>query len=482
MVKKIAYALGLSIIVAIGIIGYNTLTAPNLQRKIKTLPPPALSPFALQHFQQAIQYKTISYDNPKQWDSVPFIQFRKFLETTYPLVHKHLQREIISDYSYLYKWEGKNKTLEPYILMAHQDVVPIEEASKNMWTCNPFGGEIKDGYIWGRGTTDDKINLISILESTEKLLKENYQPERTIYFSFGHDEEISGINGAKKIAQLLASKKIKAALVLDEGGFITQEKLPGIKQATALIGTAEKGYLTVKLTVTKQGGHSSMPENETAIDILLKAIIQLRSHPFEPKFTESTKDLMQFIGPKFKFPGNMAMANPRLFKSLIIGNYEKSGSGNAMIRTTEVPTIINSGVKENVIPTIAEATLNFRLLPGDSSVEIIKKVKEIINDKRVVLTVNKNAVFEGSAATPANGNAFRKIDSIARLSYPNILTTPFLLIGATDSRYFSNISDNIIKFSPMHDPIGFHAINERVSLESFRHSLWFYEQLMRNCN
>ncbi len=481
MFQKIMLFILAGFLILIGIIAFNTLTAPNKQISLAANPAPSLPDSALHHFQQAIQFQTVSFGDTADWKAEPFIQFRQFLEKTYPLVHQKLTREIISEYSYLYTWEGKNPQLNPYILMAHQDVVPIEGATKKMWTSDPFAGTVKDGYIWGRGTTDDKINLISILESAEKLLTENYRPERTVYFIFGHDEEISGKKGAVKIAELLQSRKVKADIVLDEGGFVTKEKVPGLKKPVALIATAEKGYVTLDLTVTKNGGHSSMPDNETALDILFKAIVELRTHPFKARFVESTKDFLEFIGPEMGFPNNMAMANPTLFKKLIVSNYAKSGSGNAMIRTTAVPTIIHSGMKENVIPTVATATVNFRLLPGDSAADIIRQVKKVIDDNRVEITVKNNNITEGSPTTSANSTAFKRVDSLIKRSYADVLNAPFLLVGATDSRYFYTISENIIKFSPMEDPIGFHGIDERVSLKSFQHSLWFFEQFLRSC-
>ena len=479
--KKILLALLLLLLIFIGIIAFKTINAPNLQSKITAIPAPALSDDALKHFQQSISYQTVSYGDVSLWDSLPFIAFRKFLETTYPLAHQQLKREIISNYSYLYKWQGYDTTLNPFILMAHQDVVPIEESTKTQWNFEPFSGIIKDGYVCGRGTTDDKINLISILESTEKLLKENFKPARTIYFVFGHDEELGGKNGAKKIAELLESRKVKAELVMDEGGFVTDEKVPDVTKPVALVGTSEKGYLSIEFSVNKMGGHSSMPESETAIDILTKAIVKLRSKPFEAKFVESTKNLFEFLGPEMKFPNNMAFANPIIFKSIIVKNYEKSSSGNAMIRTTFVPTIIHAGIKDNVVPTLATAVVNFRLLPGDSSKHIFQKVKTIINDDRVVM---KNLSLDSPEATPvssATSVAFKTIDSIIKKSYSGVLTTPFLMIGGTDSKHFHGVSENIFKFSPMKDPIGFHTIDERVSIESYRHSLWFFEQLMRSC-
>lgn len=479
--KKILSFILLVLLILIGIVALKTITAPNLQSKIEATPLPLASDASLQHFQQAITYQTISYADAAKWDSTPFVNFRKFLEDTYPLVHHKLDREIISNYAYVYKWQGKDAILKPTILMAHQDVVPIEESTRNMWTVAPFAGIVKDGFIWGRGTTDDKINLISILESAEKLLKEDFQPERTIYFVFGFDEEIGGKQGALKIAKLFQDRNIKADMIIDEGGILTKEKVPGLSKPVALIGTAEKGYMSLELSVNKKGGHSSQPEHETAIDILSKAIIQIREHPFEARFVESTQDLMKYLGPEMKFPNNMAFANPWLFKSLIINDYSKSGTGNAMIRTTGVPTIINSGMKDNVVPTLATAVINFRLLPGDSANFVLQRVKEIVNDNRVVIKPYDDNISEASPTTPATSNAFERVDSIVKKSYSGVLSAPLLLIGATDSRHFTDVSDNIIKFSPMMDPIGFHGIDERVSLESYQHSLWFFEQFLRSC-
>jgi len=452
---------------------------PSRQSKVEGLQAPEISESALKHFQQALSYKTISYGDSLLFDSAQFIGFRRFLETTYPDFHSKLSREILAGYTLLYKWEGKSPELKPVVLMAHQDVVPIEEATDSMWTVDPFGGEVKDGFIWGRGTTDDKINLISMLEATEKLLAENVQPERTVYFSFGHDEEVGG-KGARAVAALLKSRNIEAEYVLDEGGIVTLDKMPGITRPLALLGTSEKGYLSLELTVEIAGGHSSMPEEETAIDILNKALVNLRSQPFPSDLTGSTLEGTAFLGPELPFVQKMAFANQWLFKGMIIGFYEKTPQGAAMVRTTMVPTIINAGVKDNVVPTVAKAVVNFRLLPGDLSEKVIEEVKSKINDDRVKVN-NKNSFFsEATAVTSAESTGYRKIDEAIKKSLPETITAPFLMIGATDSRYFGEVSPNIIKFSPMIDPIGFHGIDERVSLESYKTALWFYEQLLRN--
>ena len=318
-----------------------------------------------------------------------------------------------------------------------------------------------------------------MVEAAEKLLSENFQPERTIYFSFGHDEEIGG-KGAIAAATLLKSRNIEAEFVLDEGGIITLTKMPGITKPLALLGTSEKGYLSLELTVEEVGGHSSMPAEETSIDILSKALVNLRSRPFPSDLTGSTLEGTQYLGPEMPFVQKMAFANQWLFKGIIISKYEKSPQSAAMVRTTMVPTIIVAGVKDNVVPTVAKATVNFRLLPGDLSAVVIEEVKRKIGDERVKVENRMGFISEATPVTSAESEGYKIVDESIKRSYPQTMTAPFLMIGATDSRFFREISPNIIKFSPMIDPIGFHGIDERVSLESYKTALWFYEQLIRS--
>ena len=481
MIKKFLLFILVCVLILLTVLVTNTFLKSSKQIHVEATPAPEISPAALQHFQGALAFKTVSNSNPALFDSSQFIGFRNYLETTYPNFHGQLQREIIKDFTLLFTWKGKNPDLKPIVLMAHQDVVPIELGTESLWSVDPFAGEVKDDFIWGRGTTDDKINLISILEAAEKLLATNFQPERTIYFSFGHDEEIGG-SGAIAVAKLLKERGVEAEFVMDEGGIITKSQIPGITQPVALIGTSEKGYLSLILSVEEEGGHSSMPAPETSIDILTRAIVRLRDQPFEARFSESMNGFIESLGPEMPFVQRMAFANPWLFKSMIIGIYESSAGGNAMIRTTAAPTIIQAGLKDNVIPTLSTATINFRLLPGDKGEAVIAQVKEIINDDRVSVSIYKNSLSEASAVTPMNSVGYQKIASAIKSSYADLLASPFLMIGATDSRYFGEVSSNIIKFSPMIDPIGFHGINERVSLESYQTSLWFYEQLLKELN
>ncbi len=467
------------VVVLISVLLFNTFRTGPSETSIVAQPAPKITDSALSHFQGAISFKTISWGDPSLWDSTQFIAFQAFLAKTYPRMHAALSPEKVEGYTLLYTWTGADSTLNPIILMAHQDVVPIEESTRDQWTVDPFAGIVKDGFIWGRGTTDDKINLVSICESVEKLLTEGYKPRRTVYIIFGHDEEIGG-KGAVAIAARMEAMGIKADLLMDEGGIITKEKLPGMTKPVALLGTAEKGYLSLVLTAQVPGGHSSMPEKETSVDVLSKALVRLRENPFPARFTEPMEGLMKAVGPEMPFLQRMAFANPWLFKGMIASNYEKTGAGNAMLHTTLVPTIIEGGIKDNVVPTQVKATINLRLLPGDSVEAVIKRVEEIIQDKRITVSKHRGAIAEPSGVTSSKSFGYLKMEKIMKNSYPDVVTAPFLMIGATDSRHFGKVSSNIIKFSPMIDPIGFHGINERVSLESFQTALWFYEQLLRD--
>jgi carboxypeptidase PM20D1 len=469
MLKNIFRFLLFGIIILIIIILFNTFRfTKDIPRK-QALEQAPINDSAIRHMSEAVQIKTISYA-----DSLPV---DTFLERAYPLVHQKLPRQIFNQFSYLYKWEGKNKDLSPYVIMAHMDVVPVEEATANKWTVAPFSGIIKDSTIWGRGSVDDKGSVISILEAAENLLRQNYQPDRTIYLSFGHDEESSGTRGATAVAEWFRQQNIHPEMVLDEGGEITAENFPELKRPVAAIGIAEKGYLSFQLSVEKNGGHSSMPEKETAIDILTKALVKLRENPMPFRITMPAKELFNRVGPGMPFVKRMALSNLWLFEPLLKSESEKSNVTFASFHTTIVPTIIKSGIKDNVIPASATAIVNCRSLPGDSKEDVIAFIKKQINDDRVEVIpekVNNNA----TAITPFDSASFKKIETICYQSMPDVIPVPFLVIGATDSRHFSDVSNNILRFTAAVDVKGFHGIDERLPISDFKRMIFFFTLLI----
>ena len=436
-----------------------------------------------ERFSNALKIKTISPENPKDFDSLSFNKFNHYLETTYPLTDSLLVKKQFSNYSHLYQWEGTDTNLKPIVLMAHLDVVPVIEENLTDWKQPPFEGKVVNDTLWGRGTIDDKIGVIGLLEATERLLKEGYEPERTLYLSFGHDEEIGGLKGAKVIVEYLKAQGVEAEYVLDEGGTISQGIIPGITKDVALIGVAEKGYVSLELSVKKEGGHSSMPEKESAIDILSAAIVKVKSQPFPAKLAGPIAGFIEYLGPEMSGINRFIFANRWLFSSIITGVYEKTGSGNALVRTTTAPTIFNAGVKDNVIPQNAKATINFRIMSGEDSNSVMDRVKKLINDPRIKIEKGRMQ-SEPSKVSSTNSFGFRQLQSTIAEVYPDALVAPFLVIAGTDAKHFEPIANDIYRFSPMiinaNNIKSFHGLNERIAVKDFKQAVRFYHRLIEN--
>lgn len=474
--KKIGITFAVLLLALIGFILFNTLTSKSKQLAIAPLPTVPVSDSVITHLQQAIRFKTVSYDH-KPADTVEFAAFHAFLQKNFPLFHSRLKMEKVNNYALLFTWKGKNPAFKPIILMAHQDVVPVEESSRNLWEAAPFGGELKNGFVWGRGAVDDKGSLMAILEGAEKLLQENYQPASDIYFVFSNDEETLG-SGARKIAALLQRRNVKPALVLDEGGIITSKQIPGMQKPVALIGIAEKGYVTLDLKVAFPGGHSSMPGPETAIDILASAVLKLKTNPFPATVSPVVDAFMDYLGPEMPFTQKMAFANRTLFSPLIKKNYSSKPGANATIRTTTATTIFNAGVKENVIPANAEATVNFRTLPGTTTEDVIKHVTQTINDSRVKLKLHPVS-SSPAAIADVNDVSFSYMQKAIKSWDKNLITTPYLVLGATDGRYLTTLTPQVFRFIPFHDIQGFHGVNERVGVTEYKKAIGFYYNFIK---
>jgi carboxypeptidase PM20D1 len=478
MFKKIAKLIGILFLLLVVVLLFNTFKDSSSLPKYNVEGTPATNDSAAVHLSQAIQIKTISFGDTLAIDTTEFLKFRKFLETSYPNVHAKLQRQIFNQFSYVYKWAGKDSSLQPYVLMAHMDVVPVEAVAESKWTVPSFSGTIKNDTIWGRGAVDDKVSVIAILESVEQLLKQNYTPNRTIYLCFGHDEEISGKRGAKVISNWFKEQNIKPAMVLDEGGQIDTKHFKQLNRPFAVIGTSEKGYANFDLSVEIPGGHSSMPAAETAIDVLNKAIEKIRAHSMEPAITPTMQELLNRTKPAEKFANRLVLSNLWLFKGLMIGQLEKTKETNAMVHTTLVPTILQSGIKDNVIPTVAKATFNSRILPGQTSDDVLKFITNAVNDDRVVIKKQTISLMEPSPITPFDNPEFKKVEQIIYKSVPDVLVSPFLMIGATDSRYYRSFSNAVLNFSAVQDVKGFHGIDERIGKTDLNRMIFFYNQLI----
>jgi carboxypeptidase PM20D1 len=305
-------------------------------------------------------------------------------------------------------------------------------------------------------------------------LSQGLTPERDIYFAFGHDEEVGG-EGAKVIAEYFAAQNIRFEFVLDEGGVITDGILPGATQPIALVGVAEKGFANFKLSVKGEGGHSSQPPAHTASGILASAIVKVENNPFAPtmKFFNMMFDN---IGYSMPLASRLPLANLWLLEPMVVKSLLTSTSSAASARTTTAVTKLQGSTKSNVLPTLATAVVNFRILPGDTVDSIRAHLEKVIDDPRVELTVE--LATEASKVSPTDNIGFKLIESTIRRLDDNILVSPYLVLGATDARHFQHLSDNIYRFMMVkltpETLKQFHGLNEQLKIEDYLNAVQFY--------
>jgi carboxypeptidase PM20D1 len=483
--KKILLVLTLCVVLLASVLLINTLRFRSKQIQIESIQPVRVDEGSVApRLAQAIRFQTISYQDAGQMKGEGFLALHKYLEQTFPKVHSTLTKELVGDYSLLYTWKGRDEKLKPILLMAHQDVVPAEPETLANWEQPPFEGRIAEGFIWGRGAMDDKFALLGIMEAVEMQLGQGFQPQRTIYLAFGHDEEVGGSLGAAKIAESLRERNIELEYVLDEGLVITDGILPDISKPVALIGIAAKGYVSLELSVEVESGHSSMPPPQTAIGVLSAAISKLEERQIPASIEGVQRQLLDYIGPEMPLGKRLVMANLWLFKPLVERTLSASPSTNAGIRTTTAATMIEGGLKENVLPSRARAVVNFRILPGDSSERVVAHVGEVVNDLRVKVNRFGASAREPSVVSNINAAGFQIIQRTIQHVFPEVLVAPALAIGATDAEHYSKLTNNIYRFSPLRlgpeDMKRFHGINERISIKDYAGGVKFYYHLISN--
>lgn len=454
---------------------------------------------AAKRLAKAVTFKTISNQDRSDFDAKAFTDYHDYLENTYPLVHKTLKKEVLGDprpYSLLYVWKGKDSSLQPALFYAHQDVVPVPASSRGEWKEDPFAGTIKDGYIWGRGSLDDKNQIHALLEAAEMKIKEGWQPSRDIYFAFGHDEEVGGPEGARHIADVLEKRGIERfAFVMDESAPITPGIFPGIEENTALIGIAQKGFVSLELSINGVGGHSAMPPEESNIGILAKAITKLEKAQFPYRIHPAVRAQYRSMGPELDESMQPLYAAVAFGKDGKVTELEqkfidvmsKNEVTRAMLHTTTAVTMINAGIKDNVLPPTASAVVNFRPMPGDTPEVIIEHLKKAINDERIQYK-------DISASTPAtniadaDGPGYKMLEKTIRQTWGNdLIVSPFFVVGGSDSKHFQarDFAPDVytmtaIQLENVAEFQGFHGVNERILVDEYGKSIAFFYTMFNN--
>jgi carboxypeptidase PM20D1 len=431
----------------------------------------------------ALRVATVTHNERDRVDWSRWPVFHQHLARTYPGVHRELTRETVSNYSLLYTWPGSDPAAKPILLLAHQDVVPIEPGTEGTWEQPPFAGVINNGFIWGRGALDDKASLTAQLEAVELLLAQNFKPRRTVYFAFGHDEEIGGQEGAVKIAELLQSRGVKAEFSLDEGGALTQGVIAGISRPVATVATAEKGYVSFRLISRDAGGHSSRPPKTTAIGRLAQAVARLEQQQRPVRLAAPVDEMLLRLAPELPFSRRLALANLWLFKPLVARQMAGSPITNALVRTTTAPTMLNAGIKDNVLPVEASAVVNFRVLPGESVASVEAHLRKVMDNAQIEVAPLDFASEPSPVADPATP-AFLALERTVNEVFPEAIVTTGLVIGATDNRHYGAVREARYNFLPViiteGDLARVHGANERIAVDGYARMVRFYVQLLRN--
>lgn len=483
--KKAALTVATLIILPLAVAIVRALNLPSRQLDVEPVTDIAVdAATAAERLATALTFRTVSYQDSAHFEPDEFLRLHQYLRTTFPLVDSTLPRETVGGYSLLYRWIGSDRALSPLLLMAHMDVVPVQPGTEGDWTLAPFGGDIVDGYVWGRGALDDKGSLVAIFEAVEALLARGFRPRRSVYLAFGHDEEVGGGLGAGHIARLLSQRGVRLAFVVDEGGVVADGVIPGMSAPVALVGVAEKGYLSVELTVRAQGGHSSAPPEETSIGILSRAVGRLERNPMPRDVRGATALMFDYLAPEMGFGHRLVLGNRWLLGWAAERAIGAAPSGDALLRTTTAPTIFQAGVKDNVIPPIARAVVNFRILPGDSVGGVLQRVRRTIDDPRVEIATLGGSATEASRVSDVTSDNFHTLHRTIRQVFPAAIVAPWLVIGGTDARYYWELTPDVYRFSggrlTPEDLNRFHGTNERIGVEDYGRMIRFYIQLLRN--
>lgn len=468
----------------------------------KALPPPKacietpdherikLNQASLNRFKGALDIPTVSYET-KHSSPQELLKLINYIESSFPEIHNasFVKREVVANYSLLYTIEGENKDLRPYLLISHLDVVPVV---KEQWSSDPFKTVIKDDkHIYARGTIDAKHLLMSMLEALEYMLKKGFKPQRSFYLTFGHDEEVGGHEGAREVGIILG-KRLKESnweqleFLLDEGNIISKTRFPGIDADIGLIGVAEKGYVTMKVSTVGTVGHGSMPPSLTAIAKLSTAIAKFHSQLF-PSFLGKgvERDMLEIMATYAKWPYKFLYSNFWLFKPIFSYIFDSDPTLSSLIRTSTAVTIINGGTKENVLPDSATAYINHRVHQDQSISEVLEFDRRVINDPTITIEA------AGSMKEPSKTSlycdecyGYQLVKQSLLQVYPGTVVVPSVFLAASDSRWFLDLTDSVYRFSAIAVPLTemkrFHGHDERISLENYENLINFYHHLMQN--
>jgi len=434
---------------------------------------------AVEALAELVRCKTISYNDKSLEEDAEFEKLISLLPGLYPRVFEACSFDQLPDRALLLRWPGKGNG-DPTVLMAHYDVVPVNEEN---WEKPPFAGILENGVLWGRGTLDTKVTFNGIFSAANYLIGQGFQPENDVYFAFSGGEEVNG-KGAPNIVQYFIDHDIHPALVVDEGGAVVENVFPGVKRPCGVIGIAEKGMMNVQYKAVSNGGHASAPKPHTPVGVLAAACKRVEDHPFEAHIEGPAAQMFDTLG-RYSTPlYRMIFANLWCFGWVIDLLGKKSGGEiNALIRTTSAFTQMEGSSARNVIPPEAKMVANMRLNPADSVASALEYLKKTVKDPAVEITVLES--FEPSPVSETDCPAWDKVAFAVANTWKGCVVTPYLMVQCSDSRHYGRLSNHVYRFSAMdmtaQERASIHGNNERIRVESIGKAVEFYIRLMKQC-
>ncbi len=434
---------------------------------------------AVENLRELIKCKTVSYRDSSLEDEKEFEKLIALLPKLYPNVFEACEYKELDDRALLFRWKGES-SLDPTILMAHFDVVPVLEEA---WEKPPFDAVMENGVIWGRGTLDTKATVNGVLYSAETLIKDGFVPKNDIYFAFSGGEEVNG-KGAVNIVDYFEQNRITPALVLDEGGAVVENVFPGVKGSCGLIGIAEKGMMDVEYKAKSQGGHASAPKPHTPVGVLADACCKVENNPFKAHLTKPVAEMFDTLGRHSTFVYRMIFANLWLFKGVLDIICKKSGGElNALMRTTVAFTQMTGGKATNVIPPEATMVSNIRLNPMDTMESGLQYIRKTVANNEIKISAIHGMNPSRISITDCAG--WDKVATAVASTWKGSLVSPYLMVACSDSRHYGRISDKVYRFSAMdltsEERATIHGHNERIRVETVNKAVEFYIRLIKQC-
>ncbi len=428
---------------------------------------------------ELIRCRTVSNENHELEDDAEFEKLIGKLPELYPHVIETCPMQRMDDRALLFHWKGKGDG-DPAVLMAHYDVVPVEEEN---WEKPPFAGIIENGVLWGRGALDTKVTFNGILSAAENLIKQGFTPENDIYFAFSGGEEVNGV-GAVHIVDWFKEHNINPSMVVDEGGAVVENVFPGVKEPCALIGIAEKGMLNLQYDISSDGGHASAPSPHTPVGRLSMACTKVEANPFKYHITTPVAKMFDTLGRHSSFVYRMIFANLWCFGGVLDSICKKSGGElNALMRTTVAFTQMKGSKAPNVIPPSASMVSNMRLNPDDSVAGAVEYIKKTIGDPDIKLTIGDHQ--EPSPVSSTDCEGWERVKNAVSATWDGCLVSPYLMIQCSDSRHYRDLSDKVYRFSAMdmtaEERGTIHGNNERIRLDALHRSVEFFIRLIKQC-